>query len=1141
MSKIKLKKKKKQDTIYDYPLNRIQGMFPNGGRTPIKGTKEQYQAYQDSLDLYTKGKELESLAEPLVKNISNEYNRNKHFWNSSAKFSLKKQPYFSQGFSSDIENRSDYQKSTNEQYNNFINSQIHNFFSTKPNIKPINTVVYSTNVPVSEEVGGHFTALVPEYIKPVQPIIYQPDSNKITLTPQEAKAYPSTIQRNGKTYKVSYISGGVDEIVPLKEQTINIQSSKPDLLQGNNQQLEFNPIGFQKGTYFTRPQQSQETGGLEYFDKVTGKKLMQNGGSYQEFLAWKSKLPQNLQNERDYDLQGAWHDNLKPSQNLHLPDTYKLPNHPTFSDESVYFNPQTQKYAGHWNETDSSWNYMPYDTNYKKMTIEHKRDGGFTSLPQIFADGGVNQYDVPARMVQDEKFFQLPYNEIATALLSKQKAYDEQEAEMAKNQAFLADLKSGYRTAGLPQEIQKDYNDKFQSYVGQDLTKPEIKRAFVGDIARLKSDPRLRTLAADIKQSALWDNYQQAHPDLAGAAVNPYNINGQWTPAKDAQGNWQSEDQVNNWYGNITPYSDFNKMIDDSYGKVKENTISKIKESNPSAEFHTDADGKAYYTTTTTGFKKNYIDATLPQWKDAAKETAFNIKNSNLPEAKYFRGTFQNEINQNPNFVEDYVSTAGGKFMYNRTETSEKNDIHAGGSGSGSSNSTTNNAQPREVTQILKQNTAIPKGELPTQVIKNYQNELKTTFDNYEKQGFATDVDADGFKFLAPKPGETIAETSTRESNNNELKLLQQKQANALDIHKALAEKHGFDPTIDLEKQVKDDKVKQEILQIQAQAQAAKNTSLETRKIMEAAGEPEEKIKAQIDSYNAQVDKSTTYRMQQAIKKDPAFKSYMNDLEALQEGIQESGTLAYPITGEKYQATRDNVKSLLLDKTNYKVGDQGSIEYLQSNKDISDDDKAYINKYITEKGKDALEGVSSLLWDRENGEYAVLVDIPRDNGENIHLKVSQKKLPTLPTISKGLDNLYNDFDRQVVRDNYQSYENKTDENHGILQHPDLSKAIVTTHVPTEEKLPGGKLITQGQTVFTLPELPNVLLRMNSFDRMYDFLTYYNNPQNAGAIKDPQQLLQAARQYSLEDIAVPDNIYKRYEQKIKTVAPKTSPK
>jgi len=925
--------------------------FPNGGNAPIKGTKEQYQAYQDSLYKYKKSN---SYREVLLKNSISPIEN---------KIVLKDVNTLEK-----IRESIPYSKTGNDK------------------IKPI--AYYDIGVGDDEKYNE--SAI---YQKPFQPILYE------------------------------------------EEQPINIQSAKPDLLQGTNN-LEFNPIPYKKGSYFTTNNDEQERDaqgkkGVRYWDKKTGRQLMQNGGNM-----------------------------------------------------NIY------------------------------------RDGGFNSLPQVFADGGISRFEVPVQQAQGLSPFQLPYNEIATALLSKQKSYDDQEAKKIKEDSFLADLKAGHLTQGLPAEIQKDYNLKMSQYEGQDLLNPTIKRNFNRDVSSFRTDPRLKTLASDIKNSAMWDAYQQAHPDLAGAAVNPYLENGQWKQAKDEHGNWLQSEAIDNWYGNITPYSDFNKMIDDSYGKVKENTISKIKESNPSAEFHTDADGKSYYTTTTTGFKKNYIDATLPQWKDAAKETAFNIKNSNLPEAKYFRGTFQNEINQNPNFVEDYVSTAGGKFMYNRTETSEKNDIRAGGSGSGDGSSDkTNKAQPRETTQILQQNSAIPKGQIPTVAIKNYQSQIKNKFDNYEKQGFATDVDADGFKFLVPKPGETIAETSIRETNNNEIKLLQQKETNASEIHKSLAEKHGFDPSIPIEKQISDPKLLEKA-----------NNFITSGPGLFLQGFQQGSIA------DVQYKQFT-----EILKQDPKVGAYFKDLEALQEGIQESGTLAYPITGEKYQATRDNVKALLLDKTNYKVGNQGSIEYLQSNKDISPDDKEIINKYIAEKGKDALEGVSSLLWDRENGEYAVLVDIPNANGENIHLKVSQKKLPTLPTISKDLDNLYNDFDRQTVRDNYQSYETKTDENHGILMHPDLSKAIVTTHLPTEEKLPGGKVITQGQTVFTLPELPNILLRMNSFDRMYDFLTYYNNPQNAGVIKDPQQLLQAVRQFSLEDVAVPDNIYKRYNQKIREVQPTTSPK
>ena len=102
-----------------------------------------------------------------------------------------------------------------------------------------------------------------------------------------------------------------------------------------------------------------------------------------KFNKWKGQLPKNLQNEGNYDLKGLWKANptIQPSANQHFPDTYKLPNHPTFSDESIYFNQNTQPYAGHWNETDSSYNYIPYDTS-RQPIIEPKQYGGVANTPQ---------------------------------------------------------------------------------------------------------------------------------------------------------------------------------------------------------------------------------------------------------------------------------------------------------------------------------------------------------------------------------------------------------------------------------------------------------------------------------------------------------------------------------------------------------------------------------------------------------------------------------------------------------------------------------------------------------------------------------------------------------------------------------------
>ena len=93
-----------------------------------------------------------------------------------------------------------------------------------------------------------------------------------------------------------------------------------------------------------------------------------------KYQSWKSKLPKNLQWEGDYDLRGLWKENPNavPSPNLHFTDKYKLPNHPSFSDESIYFNPSTKKYAGKWIESEKSWDYIPYDPSVKKPIKELK-------------------------------------------------------------------------------------------------------------------------------------------------------------------------------------------------------------------------------------------------------------------------------------------------------------------------------------------------------------------------------------------------------------------------------------------------------------------------------------------------------------------------------------------------------------------------------------------------------------------------------------------------------------------------------------------------------------------------------------------------------------------------------------------------
>lgn len=66
----------------------------------------------------------------------------------------------------------------------------------------------------------------------------------------------------------------------------------------------------------------------------------------------------------DYDLRGAWLNNAESAANGHLPDTWKKPNHMTFSDQSMYSAPGMP--GGQWSQglQPRSWQFQasPFNT-----------------------------------------------------------------------------------------------------------------------------------------------------------------------------------------------------------------------------------------------------------------------------------------------------------------------------------------------------------------------------------------------------------------------------------------------------------------------------------------------------------------------------------------------------------------------------------------------------------------------------------------------------------------------------------------------------------------------------------------------------------------------------------------------------------
>lgn len=109
------------------------------------------------------------------------------------------------------------------------------------------------------------------------------------------------------------------------------------------------------------------------------------------FQQWRGLLSPDLRNTQDYDLRGAYLGNAQASANGHLEDTWKKPNHITFSDGSIYANAQNP--PGQWTQApDQSWTYQAPPTferyhtpdqllNYFQVYESGKRDDGTYGTP----------------------------------------------------------------------------------------------------------------------------------------------------------------------------------------------------------------------------------------------------------------------------------------------------------------------------------------------------------------------------------------------------------------------------------------------------------------------------------------------------------------------------------------------------------------------------------------------------------------------------------------------------------------------------------------------------------------------------------------------------------------------------------------
>jgi hypothetical protein len=91
------------------------------------------------------------------------------------------------------------------------------------------------------------------------------------------------------------------------------------------------------------------------------------------FLAWSAKYPDRT-GSTDYDMRGWWkeHGSVDPGGG-HFSDKYKKPNHPTFSDESIYSGVD-ENVGGKWVKGDGGkWSFSASQTNLQHHSEDELR------------------------------------------------------------------------------------------------------------------------------------------------------------------------------------------------------------------------------------------------------------------------------------------------------------------------------------------------------------------------------------------------------------------------------------------------------------------------------------------------------------------------------------------------------------------------------------------------------------------------------------------------------------------------------------------------------------------------------------------------------------------------------------------------
>ena len=116
--------------------------------------------------------------------------------------------------------------------------------------------------------------------------------------------------------------------------------------------------------YVPMPNQQAQEDRMDFTDRYNTRLSPEDE---MKFQAWVSAVSQKEGRDRsrdlyDYDLRGFWKSGAAFAKNGHGSDKWKKPNHPTFSDQSIY-NGEDGFKGGKWGKKNGKDTFMPADTS----------------------------------------------------------------------------------------------------------------------------------------------------------------------------------------------------------------------------------------------------------------------------------------------------------------------------------------------------------------------------------------------------------------------------------------------------------------------------------------------------------------------------------------------------------------------------------------------------------------------------------------------------------------------------------------------------------------------------------------------------------------------------------------------------------